>query len=177
MIKTRKEAVNILQHQEVLVDGKRRYSPKHLIGFMDILSLPKAKAHYRMIVNQKGLKMVTITEAEAKSKLVKVTGKTSVAKDKIQIHTNDGRNITIPKDNYKVGDTLVIGLPKQDVQDHLKLEKGAMVLLTRGSHVGSVGKVESIEGKNITFTSGEKYETKVAFAFVIGKDKPMIKVA
>jgi len=68
--KTTKEVKTILNNQESLVDGKRRKDPAFIIGFMDVLSIPKIKEYYRILINKdEKLIPVKIDEKEAKFKL------------------------------------------------------------------------------------------------------------
>ncbi len=173
--KTKREVRHILNNKIIEVDGKRRKDLDHLVGLMDVITAPDLKESHRVLFNSKGKLIVhKIDDAESKLKISRITGKT-LLKGKMQLNTSDSRNIFVDKDDYKVGDSLLIELPSQKIKAHLKLEKGAMIYLTGGKHIGSVGNIESLEGKKLTFkTNGEVYETLNKFAFVVGKDKPVL---
>ena len=173
----KKEVKYLLQRGEVFVNGKKIHEEKLPVGFMDILSFPKTKENFRVTITNKGLEIKPIKEPESKTKLVKITGKSNIAKGKTQLHTLDGRNINIDNDLYKVGDSLIIELPSQKIKDHLKLENNCTLFLYKGAHTGTIGKAEKVEGRKIFFSSGkEKYETRRGYAFVIGKEKPVITI-
>ena len=105
-----------------------------------------------------------------------IKNKKSVGK-KIQLNLSDGRNILVDKDAYKTKDSLIVELPEQKIADHLPFTKGAMILLTGGRHMGTVGNVESIEGNTLVFKTGsEVYETTKDHAFVVGKEKPAVSI-
>ena len=188
--KSSKEVKKILNNQEILVDQKRRKDPAFVVGFMDIISIPKLKEHYRVLLNKKGyLVPIKIDEKQAKLKLCKVNNKTLIkgAKDskssstlikkQIQLNLFDGRNILIEKTDIKTGDTLVIEVPSQKIIDSFKFEKGATIYLSAGKHAGYIGKIEDIKENKIIFKtkSGDNIETLKKYAFVIGKEKPFIK--
>ena len=176
--KTSKEAKHIIHTSDVLVDGRRRHNPRIPVGLMDVVSFPKIDEHYRILLDEKGrLTSAAVSKDEAKTKLSRVESKSKVRKGKTQLNLSDGRNILVDKDSYKTGDTLQLNLPDQKILSHLKLEKGMMIYLTAGKHAGEVGTVEEISGQKLIFKTkkNENYETLKTYAFVIGKDKPLIK--
>lgn len=174
--KTTKEVKNILSNKEVLVDGKRRKDHKFLVGLMDSVSLPEIKQNFRILFDRKGkLAAIPIKDEEAKTKLCKIKGKSFVRK-KIQINLHDSRNILLDKDDYKMGDSLMIEVTSQKIKEHLKLEPKSIIYLGGGRHVGEMGTIEDIKGNNITYKTpeGEVYQTLKKYAFVVGKTKPLI---
>lgn len=176
--KTKREVRNILLNQEVKVDGVKRKELKFLVGLMSVVSIPKLKQNFRVLLNKKGkLELVEIKGEESNLKLCKIIRKT-VTKKGMQLGLFDGRNILIEKDEFKVGDSVVIELPKQTIKKHLKFERGSLVYLTSGKHIGEIATIEAIKGDRVLCKSraGEKFETKKEQIFVIGKDEPVIKV-
>lgn len=176
--KTTKEVKKILHDQDVLVNGKRKKDHKLLLGLLDVLSFSKANEHFLMLINeQNNLHMLQLSKVEAETKLSKITGKNILRGGKTQLRTLDGRSITVDKDEYKTGNTLLISIPSQKIKEVLRLEKGTPVLLYKGRHVGKTGMVVNVEGSNLTFkTESEEFQTKRSFALSIGKDKPIIKI-
>lgn len=173
--RTNKEVKHILNNQEIFVDGIRRKNPRFAIGIMDVLSIPKLDQHYRVLLTQKGkIKLLSIDEKESHIKLCRIKNKRPLKK-KIQLNLGDGRNLLVEKDEFKTRDTLVIEVPSQKIKETLKLEKGNLVYLTRGKHVGEVGIVEEIKkGKLIYKRDKNLFETDINFAFVIGGKTPVI---
>ena len=175
--KTTKEVKQILNNKEILVDGTRRKNHRLIIGFMDVISIPSTKEHFRISISKKGyLFAIKIKDSESKIKPSKIKNKTMIGKDKIQLNFTDGKNVIIKKNDYKTGDTLMLSLPEQKITKHHKLEKGAFIILTAGSHIGQSGELTSMEGKVIKFKTkdGEELETKKDYAYVIGKKTPEI---
>ena len=117
-----------------------------------------------------------LQEVEEKDavRLLKITGKSCLPKGKIQLNMFDGSNILLDKNDYKVGDTLLISLDGKVVKD-LKFDIGASVFIMKGKKVGMQGKLLEIRphkgkrGSNIIVQVGEeKVETAKDYAFVVG---------
>ncbi len=176
---TTAEAKKILNQHQVLVDGRRVKDPKAPVGIMDVIALPASKEYYRMVFDTKGrLQIVPISSAESQSKLCKVVNKTSVRGAKLQLNLNDGRNILADKSAADTGDTLVLNVPGQKIVQRLPLEKGALVYLLGGKHVGTLGVMDRIEDGEILFTAnGQSIATAKRYALVVGKDKPVLTIA
>lgn len=177
--RTTKEVKKLLYANDVLVDGKRVKDSRFPVGLMDVVGISPTKKFYRMVLDSKGkLTPAEIEAGEANLKLCKIKGKTVNRNGKIQVNLDDSRNITVEKDGYKPGDSLLIEVPEQKIKEHFKLEKGALILLVSGKHVAETGAVESIKGKDIMFKGedGEAAETMKRYAFVVGKTKPAVSV-
>jgi len=179
LVTTSKEVKHILHNKDCLVDGTICHDNKRPVGLMDVVSLPKAKEHFRLLINKKNtLYAIKISEKEAQIKFCKIANKTLLKKGLMQINTTDGRNFLV-KDGkaYAVGDSLQIELPSQKITNHFPLAKGATIILTAGSHVGVIGTVESVGHQVVTVKTKEKtFRTASRFAFVVGKDKSIITV-
>ena len=178
---TAKEAKRIVGNRDVLVDGQAVKDPKAPVGLMDVLSIPKLDADYRMLLTPKGkLTLVKIDKAEASWKLCRIENKTLVKGGKIQLNLHDGRNILLEKSQYKTGDVLKVGFEGQQVLECYPLEAGAAALVSAGNHAGQVETVaeyEIIKGPAeniIKFKSGT--ETVKSNVFVIGTGAPAIKM-
>lgn len=173
-----------LNNNEVLIDKVVRKKYKFPVGLMDVLELPKLNDIYRILYTKTGrLYFVKIDNKESNLKLLKIIGKKTLKKNKIQINLNDGRNILVPKDSYKVGDSLLFDLESKKIKDHFKLDKGSVVFLIGGRHIGTICKIKSVDKKKslqkqkiICESDGKTLETLQDYAFVVGKDKPVIKI-
>lgn len=176
--KTNKQAKKILHEQEVLVNGKRRKDFKYPVGLLDIISTPKTGHNYLMLINTKNkLFLQEIDKKEIGQKISKITGKNVMKKGKVHLKTLDGRTILVKKDTYRTGDSVVVSIPKQEIKETLKLEKGSTIILFRGKYVGTVAQVVDVKNEVLIFTKdNHTLETKKAYSIVIGKDKPIIKI-
>lgn len=191
--KTTRESKVILARSRVSVDGKIRHDYKFPTGLMDVVELPDANITYRILpAVGKGLTAVRIPKDEAKSKLCRIEGKTTLKKGKVQLNLHDGRSIIIPvedarnpkEDTYKTRDTVKISIPTQKILEHLKFAEGAYAIVTSGRNLGRHGKIMKIEPSTaarrttalIEDPSGNRFETIADYLFVVGEEKPMIKI-
>ncbi len=177
--KTTREVKNILKDKEVMVDGIRRKDHRYPVGFMDVLSLPVADEAYRMLISTKGrLTLVKVGKDEADRKLCRIINKTKIKKG-FQLNLDDGRNIMMAEDKgYKVGDVVRIKVPSQEIAEHLKLAEGHYCIISGGKYTGHHGKIEKIDGRMVSVkdASGNEFTSDQRNIFVIGKDKPEIKL-
>jgi small subunit ribosomal protein S4e len=175
--KTTRDVKMIINSKGILVDKKQVNDHRFQVGVMDIIDMPKTNKSFRVMLNKKGnIALVEIKGDETMIKPCKVVGKKIIRKGKLQLNLNDGKNIIVDKDNFKTGDTLLVELPKNKIKEHLKFENKAYVYLSGGKHKGESGTVEEVKDKMIKIKpkSGKIFETSKKFAFVIGKEKPMI---
>ena len=147
---TAREIRKVLNTKEILVDGRRIKDPRLPVGLFDTVKITELKKSYRVSIDLKG-RLVIKEDDNADQKPCKIIGKTMIKGGKVQINLVDGRNMLV-KDNVNVGDTLLLELPSQKIVKHLKLEKGANVLITSGRYVGNTAKVDGIEGNTVSFT-------------------------
>ena len=177
MARTAKEVQQILNRGKVLVDGRVRKDRKTPVGLFDTLSFQEIKQQFRLVLGKDGiLTAVQINEQEACKKLSKIIGKTIISNKQNQINLSDGRNI-LTKGNWKVGDSLVVAVPNQEVKDHLPLEEGATVLLTRGKRRGTIATIEKCESNLIFYkTKAGINRTTRSHLIVVGKEKPAITI-
>lgn len=174
-----REGKREIKRGEALVDGKVCSDQKFGIGLMDAVAIPSASAAYRVLPEKKGLKLLKIEGKESKMKLCKIVGKTAISGGKIQYNLHDGRNLVSEKE-FKTNDSLLIGLPEQEIIEHLKLEEGAAALVTKGKNAGMVARVEKIEAGNMKRIwlkkNSEVFETAFDYVMAVGKDKPALAV-
>ncbi len=176
--KTSNEVKATLRDKEILVDGKRKRNLKDLVGFMDVLSIPVSNEEYRMHINKnKKLQLLSIPNEEASSKVCKIIGKTTLKKGKHQLNLFDGKNILVKEDKYKIGESVHIKLPSQEIIEVFKFEKGSYVYIITGKHAGEHGTIIEIKDKQVFVkTKNGEFETPQSSVFMIGKEKPAIKM-
>jgi small subunit ribosomal protein S4e len=177
--KNSKEVKFMLNNRNVFVDGTKRLDYKFPIGLFDSIEFTEANKYFRIVFDKKGrISTLPIEKAEAKIKPCKIAGKTKV-KGKTQLNLYDGNTMLVDKDDYKVGDTLVLEVPKKSIKEHVKFGKGVMIYLVGGKHKGQIGKIEDVKEDKISYknSSGEIIETLKGYAFVIGTDKQVISLS
>lgn len=188
--KTRREVGGILSSGKVKVDGRIRQEKKLPVGIMDVIELADANIAYRVLpVEKRGLSLVRIPKDEAKFKLCKILNKKVAPKGVVQYSTHDGRSITATKEEgestvFATNDTLRLSIPTQRVLNHIKFEKGNYALVVAGRNLGKSGKIVELQDGTATRPAmvtiedqtGNKFDTIVEYTFVVGTDKPAIKL-
>jgi small subunit ribosomal protein S4e len=189
LAKTRREVSRIVAAGKVKVDGRAR-GKNHPAGLMDVVEFVDANLAYRMLpLKGKGLRLVKISKEEAKFKLCKILRKGTAPKGLIQYGTHDGRSLAFPTTDaqstaFSTNDTLRISIPTQRVISHIKFEKGNYALVTAGRNIGKSGKIVEFQQGTATRPAmvrieddaGTKFDTMVDYTFVVGTDKPSIKL-
>ena len=174
---TTKEAKKLLLLNNVLIDKKKVMEVKYPIGFMDVISVNDK--NLRCTFDNKGrICFIEIAANEANKKICKILEKCKIKQGKTQLNLSDGRNVLVEKDEFKVGDSIVMELPSQKIIKNLSFKTGALILLTGGKHTGSTGFIEKILPLHILFKDekGNKFPTLKKYGFVIGTDKPEFKI-
>ena len=178
---TAREAKRMISAKEVLVDGRPVTDLKFPVGLMDVLTIPKLKENYRILLDPKGkFRPMSIDAKRAKWKLVRIENKTTIKGGKIQLNLHDGRNIILDENAYRTGDTLKINVPSQKIVTSYPLDKGNVAMLIGGKHAGAIAHVEHYEPTRnprediVTFKEG--FATIKKNVFIVGKKKPEIVV-
>jgi len=181
-----REAKKIIKAKEILVDGKERKDPKYGVGLMDVIHIPKMKKFYRVVMVPSGLKLIEIPQKEANLKLCRINRKFTIKGGKYQLGLHDGRNILVEnkaKNKYSTGDSLLIEIPSQKIVEHLKMEKGKIGLITGGTNKGKIVKIKAVKetrsrepNKVVCDLEGRELETVKDDTFVVGEEKPVIKI-
>lgn len=176
-----REARHVLNERAVQVDGRAITDPKFPVGLMDVLSFPELKTHYRMMLNLRGrMALVPIGDAEAKWKLCRIEDKTTIRGGRTQLNLHDGRNLLLPKDEYRTGTTIKVQLPAQKILAHYELVPGAASFITGGQHVGQLAHVLEVQKTRnpraniVTFKEG--FSTDIDKVFVVGKEASEVTV-
>ncbi|MBI2662511.1 30S ribosomal protein S4e [Candidatus Woesearchaeota archaeon] len=171
------EVRKILNNKNILVDGRRKKDHRFNVGLFDVLTIGDLNKHYRMFIDENGfLTLREINAAESKVKVGKVIGKRILPKGKVQYNLYDGKNF-LSTEKIKVGDSVVLSLPKSEVTKVLPLKAGMTVFLTKGKHCGDVGILKQIKGDQAVYvTDGKEVETAKAYLFVVGEKEPVIQL-
>ncbi|HDD05074.1 MAG TPA: 30S ribosomal protein S4e [Candidatus Aenigmarchaeota archaeon] len=163
---TAREVKKLLNKGVIKVDGKVRRDKKFPVGFMDVLTVDKK--HYRILFDKKGRLFPKPIKKSANLKIGMIVRKQMVKGDKIQLTLHDGRNILLPKTKgrkYKIGASLLIKVPSQEIVKYLPFDKGAEVYLIAGRHVGEKAKVVEVRGEKVLLKGETEYETLSDYAF------------
>ena len=144
---------------------------------MDSIAIPSVKAYFRVIFNKKGkIDTIKIDEKESKMKICKINGKI-MHKKGLQLNLSDGRNVLADKKECKVGDSVLIEIPKQGIKEIIKFDVGSLVILMGGKNIGKVVVVQEIKDKVMKCKDNDIiFETLKEYAFALGKDKSLVKI-
>jgi len=182
LARTMKEVRAIMQNKKILINKKRVTDPKVAIGFMDVLEIDDLKKAYRVLFNKNGeLVFHEIDKDDTSERLLKVTGAT-LTKKGVQVHFSDGTNLLGIKEKVSAGDTIIYDMVKNEVSGHIKLDNGVIAFVSSGKMIGNIVKVLRIEGNNAVIELYNNNKEKSSLVtlkknlFVIGKDKPVIKL-
>lgn len=173
---TKKEVKALLQFKHVFVNGKRVRDERFPVGLFDVVYLEESKESFRLTLNHYGkLAAVAVDDKEKEILIKKIERKTNLKGGKIQLNTFGGYNVIVDKNQGKVGDVLVV--EKQNIKESLSLDKGKIILLIAGRHIGSTAKVVDVQGNVIRVDIGDQeIETLKEYAYVIGDKKPIITI-
>ena len=178
-----REAKTSIYSGKIKVDGVIRKSLHHAIGLMDVVELENVADIYRLVPTEdKLLRPIKINKSEKSKKLVQVTSKTTINKNKQQIGFHDGRSM-ISDTKVSVGDSCLMQIPDQKILDVIKLETGSQGLVIRGNNAGQTGNIEKIEKgtfilpkRVILALKDRKIEIPADIIMPIGKKEPIIQI-
>lgn len=178
------EAKRIIHAGQILLDGREAFSTKQVVGFMDVVSIPKNEEHYRVLFDYHGRVILHAVSAQnATWKLCRIEDKRTVDGGKFQLNLHDGRNVLL-KDaaQYKTGDSIKLHVPDQKIMGHYAFAKGSQAVITGGAHISESAMIESVEVTRspkpnlvaLKSPGGEGFTTIKPYVFVIGKEKAEI---
>jgi small subunit ribosomal protein S4e len=181
---TRRETTSILMQRFIKVDGKVRTDGKYPAGFMDVITIEKTNEHFRLLYDVKGRFTVhRIQPEEAKYKLLKVKRVEVGGKGIPYLVGHDGRTIRYPDPAIAVNDSVKYNLETGKIEEFVKFDVGATVMITGGRNLGRVGVVENKEKHpggfeivHIKDLAGNKFATRVSNVFIIGKARPLVSL-
>jgi small subunit ribosomal protein S4e len=178
------EVRSMVNEGKIAVDGVVRRSIGWSVGLMDVIELIPLSKAYRLVPKDKAL-LVPVPlaiKSEKGLKLVRVMGKQTVKRQRMQYRFHDGKTL-VTDEQYSVGDSCLIDIQGNEVKSHMKLQKGSHVLVTKGENAGSIGTIEDIrEGlfslpKRTVVTFGNKsVELPFHMVMLVGAEKPVIQV-
>jgi len=185
IVKTSKQTKQILNSKDVLVNGRPIHETRFSVGLFDVISLPKLKKNYRIILNNRGKLMpVEINQSESNILLLQIKNKTIISKGRIQLNFSNGWNQIVNNKSYKTGDVLIYDFSAKKTTKHLKLEKGWLVYFIKGKHAGNLATLNTVKEvgllrkkKMAILKSGkETFETTLDNLVVVGKTSSEVKL-
>lgn len=181
---TAREAKRIIREGKILVDKKARKDYKFPVGLADIVEIPAMKERMIVLYDKTGkIILKKIALKNSKTKLCKITNKTLVKGGKVQLNLHDGRNLLLAqkKDDYGVGDSILVDLGKKAVKGHYVFKDGSMALITGGKHASRIAKIKEIRvgrgsGANTVVLEDKEgeFQTIDDYVFIVGDKKLVI---
>lgn len=154
--RTRKEVRHFVLAGDVKINGKVRKNENFPVQVFDVVNLEKIKKNYRLEIVNRKFQLKEVSDKDAEKKVVKISGKTILGKDKIQMNLEDGQNL-ITKEKFRVSDSVVLDLKSGKIEKILALKEGANVEVISGKHAGEKGKLKEFEN----LTRGRKFVIKL----------------
>ena len=193
LAETSSEARKIIVEGNIKIDGKVRKDYKFPVGIMDVIEVVKLREYFRVVpVPTKFLGLLPIPEDESSFKLCRIENKTTVKGGHIQLNLHDGRNVLVRvsdprnpvEDIYDTLGTVKLSLRDGKIEEYYPMTEGSVAIIIGGKNVGRVAKILKIyEGmrhyrKQIRLIDfkGNEFFTTLDKVFVLGSDKPVIKV-
>jgi small subunit ribosomal protein S4e len=181
-----KEVKQILGQNDVIINGKPCRDPRMGIGIFDIIALPKINKYYRILRDKNGRHVsIPIDSESAKTRLCKITDKTTIRGGKVQLNMRDGSNV-LADNTYKPGDSIVLSLEPENrfrIIDHFPFAVGNMAMIIGGSHSGKVARIldivkvpGSVPNKIILQdeATGTSFDTISPYIYMVGTKTPAI---
>lgn len=144
--RTGKEVGGILKDRMIKINGKVRTDKRFPVGLFDVLSIPKADEHYRILYNVAGRFILhKISEEESKYRLALVRKK-MLRKGKVPyLYTSDGGSFRYCDQEIVPGDAVRINIETGKIVDFLHLSVGNLAFIKRGKNMGCIGVITNIE--------------------------------
>lgn len=144
--RTRKEVRFMTLNGKVKVNNKFRRDESFPLQVFDVLTLENGsdKKNYRLEIVNKKFSLKEVSDKESNKKVVKISGKKTIHKNKIQMNLEDGQNI-ISSEKFAVGDSAVLNTKENKIEKILALKEGANIEVVSGKHAGKKGKLTKIE--------------------------------
>jgi small subunit ribosomal protein S4e len=175
LAETGREARNIIKSGKVFVDGKARRDPNLGIGYLDVIEIPEIKKAWR-VSPKNNFSLIEIDDP--KYRICKIIDKKILKGNKTQLNLDCGKNILTEK-KFSTKDSILIKLPEQTIENHLKFENGSLALVMRGKNIGKIAKIKKIElekNRAILEAGKDGFEVPVDFITIVGREKPLIKL-
>jgi len=182
---TAREIKRSIKDGMLIVDGRVRRDPAFPIGLMDVVEVKGSNTAYRM-VPYKGrlLHPFMIDQDEKAVKLVRIDGKRLIKDGKVQLGTSDGRTLLVNDGSkYSVGDSILIRVPSQEIIEVIKLNRDALALVIKGSHLGKQIVIKEVPQGRLTRSSmiitdmdGKDITLPKDYVMAVGSKQPMVKL-
>ena len=179
---TAAEVSQILNEENVVVNGKVVKEPGYVVGFMDSISIDKVGEEIRVLLDKNGLVFKPVEDVE--KRVFKVLDKRMVKGGAVQLNLDAGENLLVEEDDYSTKSSIILDLESKDVEKHIPFEEGNLAYISGGAHIGSKAKIKEIiqlsgsqDNKVVLVDdSGEEFETVEKYVFMVGEDETEVEL-
>ena len=144
IVRTRKEAKYMTLNGMVKVNNVTRKDENFPVRVFDVFSLEKSGKDYRIEIVNKKFSLTPISSKDVGTKIVKISGKKVLGKNKTQMNLEDGRNFLV-KDSFSIGDSVIVDTRENKIVEILPIKEGATVEIIGGKHAGDRGEIVGFE--------------------------------
>jgi len=139
-----REATIMLNNKDVLVNQKVVKDKKFSAGYFDVISIKSINKNYTLLPSKHKFNIQEISPEMSQQIFLKITNILPQTKNKQQIVFNNGYAI-LSERKVKVGDTAIIDAKAKKIKGLVSLKEGALILSTKGAHIGQIGRISKIE--------------------------------
>ena len=167
--KTRKEVRHFVLAGDVKINNQIRKNEAFPVQVFDVINLEKTKKNYRLEIVNRKFELKEISGKEADKKIVKISGKKILDKNKVQMNLEDGQNF-VAKEKFSVGDSAVVNTKENKIEKILSLKDGANIEVISGKHAGEKGKLKAIENlarENVYIIKLKESEVTLPFKTIL----------
>jgi len=173
-----REVKTVLQTKTVLVNGVRIKDYKFPVGLFDVIDIEDTKRKYTFVPHKnKKMDIIEIDYKKPDLRLSKIVGKKTAKGGKKLLFLDNGYNINIDKDKYKVNDVVTYDFKAKKIKDHYEFSEGVRVIFIEGTHIGNVGNVKSIvlgdevkKGEIVVKTKKKEVRSLLDYVFLLPDD-------
>ena len=144
--KTRKEARALLKAGEILVNDRKTNAERISVHLFDTVTIIGLQKFFRVIFKNNKFSMVEINEKESLTRVCKIVSKKILSGGKVQINLDNGYNLMSDL-KAAVNDSVIFDFKANKIIKHLPLKEKANVEVIGGSHIGTKGILNKMEGR------------------------------
>lgn len=187
LVSRAKNATRMLD--KIMINGVSVVDVKYPVGLFDVISVPSVNKYYRVILT--GLGRLGLIEIRDDANIIplKVVSKSVVKNGKLQLGFSNGWTLLndiagINLSAVKVRDTLLYDIKTSKIVKHLKLDKGNIVFVTSGTHVGKTAVLQDMKAEGalrkkyiaLLVSGEERWHGDMDHVFVIGGSESEVKL-
>lgn len=169
--KTRKEARALLKAGEILVNNKKTVDERISVHLFDTVTIIGLQKFFRVILKNNKFSLVEINEKESLIRVCKIVSKKILSGGKVQINLDNGYNL-LSDLKAAVNDSVIFDFKENKIIKHLPLKEKASVEVIGGSHIGTKGILNKMEGRTAEIkTDNSVIKIPLANVLVVENEK------